>query len=61
MFTGLFFVFLGLLILLYPQILLFMFSGMLILFGLGMMAASWQFRRLKRESESRFINWIVRY
>lgn len=61
MLTGLVFVIVGVLVLLYPQILVVMFSGVLILFGLGMMAAAWQFRRLKRQSESRFINWIVRY
>jgi uncharacterized membrane protein YqjE len=61
MVTGLIIVFIGLLILIYPQILVAMFSGLLILFGLGMMAASWQFRRIKRRSNSQFINWIVRY
>ena len=61
MLTGLVFVIIGILVLLYPQILVVMVSGVLILFGLGMMAAAWQFRRLKRHSESRFINWIVRW
>ena len=61
MITGLCFVMLGVLIWWYPQILVAMISGFLILFGLGMMAASWQFRRLRKHSESRFINWIIRY
>ena len=61
MVTGLFFVLLGLAILYYPQILVVLISGFLMLFGLGMMAASWQFRRLRRQSTSPFINWIVRY
>ena len=61
MFTGLIIVFTGLLILLYPQILVFMFSMILILFGLGIMTASWQFRRFKKQSESSFVNWITRY
>ena len=61
MMTGLFFVVSGVLILLYPQILVVMISGLLVLFGLGMMAASWQFRRLKQQSASRFINWIIRW
>ena len=61
MITGLSLVMLGVLIWWYPQILLAMISGFLILFGLGMMAASWQFRRLRKHSESRFINWIIRY
>jgi len=61
MMTGLLFVILGVLILINPQILVAMLSAFLILFGLGMMAASWQFRRIKRRSDSAFINWIVRY
>ena len=41
--------------------LVMMISGMLILFGLGIMATSLQFRRFHRQSSSRFINWIIRY
>ena len=59
--TGLFFVLMGMVVLFYPQILVALISGFLMLFGLGMMATSWQFRRLRRQSGSRFINWIVRY
>ena len=61
MITGFCIVILGIAILFYPQILVALISGMLILFGLGMMAASWQFRRLGKQSESRFMKWIVRY
>ena len=61
MITGLFFVGFGVLIALYPQLLSLMVAGVLVLFGLGMMAASWQFRRMQRHSESRFINWIIRF
>ena len=59
--TGLLFVLFGLAILFYPRILVIMISSLLILFGLGMMAASWQFRRLRTSSRSRFINWLIRY
>ena len=61
MITGLFFVILGFLIYRYPQILVAMISAVLILFGLGIMATSWQFRRLRKQSQSPFINWIIRY
>ncbi len=61
MLTGLFFVLLGILVLYYPQILVAMIAGLFIFFGLGMMAASWQFRRMRRQSSSRFVNWIVRW
>ena len=61
MLTGLFFVILGVLILFYPRILVVMLSTILMLFGFGMMAASWQFRRFKKQSQSRFINWIIRF
>ena len=61
MLTGLFFVILGVVIVAYPQVLVAMISTLLILFGLGMMAAAWQFRRMKRQSKSAFMNWVVRY
>ena len=61
MITGLCFVLFGVLVLLYPQLLAFLFAACLILFGGGMMLASWQFRRLRKRSESRFVNWIIRY
>ena len=61
MITGLCFVGFGVLLLLYPQLLSLMVAGVLVLFGLGMMAASWQFRRLRKHSDSRFINWIIRF
>jgi uncharacterized membrane protein YqjE len=61
MLTGFSFVIFGLLILLYPQILVAMVAGLLILFGLGMMAAAWQFRRLRKRPASPFVNWIIRY
>jgi len=61
MLTGLFFIVLGILVAWQPQILVLMISSLLILFGMGMMLASWQFRRLRKHSESRFINWITRF
>ena len=61
MITGRCFVILGVLILLHPQILVAMIAGVLILFGAGMMAAGWQFRRMRRSSQSRFMNWIIRF
>jgi hypothetical protein len=61
MVTGLLFVIIGLVILVYPQVLVVMISAALVLTGLGMMGISWQFRRLRRQSESRFVNWIIRY
>ena len=61
MITGLFFVGLGFLIYWHPQILVAIVSGMMVVFGLGIMATSWQFRRMRKESHSRFINWIIRW
>ena len=61
MVTGLCFILFGLLILFYPQLLIGAIAGFLILFGLGMMATSWQFRRLHKRSESQFVNWIIKY
>ena len=61
MMTGLFFVVAGVIILVYPQILILMISGFLILFGLGIMITAWQFRRWHRQSQSQFINFIARF
>ena len=61
MITGLIIVLLGIGILIYPQILVMMISGLFVLFGTGMMLTAWQFRRLRKRSESRFVNWIIRY
>ena len=61
MVTGLFFIGIGVLMLLYPQLLAIMVSSLFILFGAGIMMTSWQFRRLRRHSESRFVNWIIRF
>lgn len=51
----------GILMWWHPELLVYLVSGVFILFGLSMMAASWQFRRMRRRSESRFINWIIRW
>ena len=61
MIIGLFFVLAGALIALYPQILVIMIAGFLVLFGLGIMITSWQFRRLHHKANSRIMNWIIRY
>ena len=61
MITGLIFVLLGVMILIYPQVLIAMIAGVFILLGVGIMAVSWQFRRLRRHSVSPFVNWIVRF
>jgi hypothetical protein len=61
MLTGLSFVLFGILVLIYPQLLAVLFALFLIVFGTGMMLASWQFRRLKKQTDSRFVNWLIRY
>ncbi len=61
MITGLFFILIGILIAIYPQILVILIAGFLIVFGLGIMMMSWQFRRLHHKANSRFMNWIIRY
>lgn len=61
MVIGLFFILTGILIALYPQILVMMIAGVFVSFGLGIMITSWQFRRFHRQSSSKFINWIIRY
>lgn len=61
MITGLGFVVAGVLIWFYPQVLVAFVSALFVAFGVGMMATSWQFRRLRRQSDSRLINWIIRF
>jgi uncharacterized membrane protein YqjE len=61
MFTGLFFVLLGVLVLLVPQLLQAMVAGMLIMFGIGIMATGWQLRRMRRRADSWFASWITRF
>ena len=61
MITGLFFVLFGVTVLFYPKILVVLLSSLLIVFGIGLMAMSWQFRRFKSHTTSRFVNWIVKF
>ncbi len=61
MITGLLFILIGILIAIYPQILVIMIAGFFILSGLGIIAMSWQFRRLHHKANSRIMNWIIRY
>lgn len=71
MLTGLLFMAAGIVVLLYPHLLVVLLAAFLMLVGLGIMATSWpaclplagagrQFRRLRRSSGSRFVNWIIR-
>ena len=61
MFTGIVLILLGVLILWYPQLLTIFFALLLILIGLTTDAAGYQFRRMKRSSGSRYVNWIARW
>ena len=61
MITGLCFVLFGVLMWWHPELLAYLVSSIFVLLGLGMIAASWQFRRIGKRSQSRFINWIVRW
>lgn len=61
MVTGLAIVLIGVLMFVRPEILSYMIASLFVLFGLGMMATSWQFRRARRSSQSPFIKWIIRY
>lgn len=61
MIAGIFFILSGILIALYPQILVIVISGFFIMLGLGILLASLQFRRLNRHANSRFMDWIIRF
>lgn len=61
MITGLFFILAGILIAVYPQILVIFISGFFILIGAGIMMMSLQFRRLHRKANTRLMDWVFRY
>ena len=61
MMTGLLLIVFGLLVAVFPQILVAMVSAILVLTGLSICLMSWQWRRVRRVSESPFVNWIVRW
>ena len=59
--TGIFFIVMGVLVAMFPQILIAIVSGLLILIGLIIMSISWRWRRLRRASESPVVNWMMRW
>ena len=61
MLTGLALIGLGMLIALFPQIVVAMVSGFFMMLGLGVCIASWRLRRLRRQSGSPLVNWITRF
>ena len=61
MLTGLALIGLGMLIALFPQIVVAMVSGFFMMLGLGLCIASWRMRRLRRQGGSPFVNWITRF
>ena len=58
---GLLLIIFGVLVILHPEILAFMFGGFLIMIGLGMLAAAWQFRRMKKAVKSNLMSWFFRF
>jgi len=61
MVAGLFLVFFGILILLRPEILVAMIASVLIIAGLSIIMIAWRFKRIRRNVESRGLNWIFKY
>jgi hypothetical protein len=61
MLTGLTLFIMGWIVLIYPQVLVVLFSGILIATGATIMLISWRMRRLKQAHHSRFVNWVIRY
>ena len=61
MLAGFFLILFGIAILFYPKILVVLLASLLITCGIGLMAVSWQFRRFKTQTKSRFISWITRF
>ncbi len=59
MIIGLLLIVFGLLIAMFPQILVALFAATLILMGIGLCAASVQWHRVRRERS--FFHWIMRF
>jgi hypothetical protein len=60
MFLGLFLIILGILIAIYPQLLIGMISGLLIMSGLAIFMISLKFRRMRNQASGGFMNWMFR-
>ncbi len=61
MVTGLVLIMFGILVAVYPQILVGIISAGLIVTGLGILLASWRWRRLRRKSTGSFFRWMIRF
>jgi hypothetical protein len=61
MVIGLLLIAFGLLIALFPKILVAMIATMLILMGLGLCVTSMQWRRLRRDSSKGSFHWMLRF
>jgi len=61
MIVGIALMLLGIVILHYPRILVFSIAGLFIMTGLGLVTMSWRFRRFHRRSQSRVVNWMMRF
>ena len=61
MIVGLILICFGVIVILHPEILAFMFGGFLIMIGLGILAAAWRFRRMGGSSTSVATKWFLRF
>lgn len=51
----------GLVIMVYPQILVAMIAGTFMTLGIILMTISWRLKRAQRNHQSPFMNWFIRY
>ena len=61
MLTGLLLIGFGVLIAVFPQIVVAMVSGFFMMLGLGLCITSWRLRHLRRQGGSPFMNWLIRF
>ncbi|GEM_PF-3382818 len=61
MVAGVFLIAFGVLVAIYPHLLVAMVSTICILLGLGMCAVSWQWRSARRRSQGSFFKWMARF
>ena len=59
--TGVLLIVFGLLVAVFPQILVAIVSGALVMMGLTLCLISWRWRKLQRRSDNPFVNWMIRW
>ncbi len=61
MVTGFLLILFGVLVAIYPRILVAMVATILIVTGVGLCLLNWQWRRLGQKARGSWVNWMIRF